>query len=92
MIKNNYKVPIQENDITLIERTTVNMEPKDDEYRLHLNGGSPNSLLTNGMLISVPTAQTSGLYKQLHLEMDGNTVKVNPKNIVSSISGPLCRW
>lgn len=86
VIKNNYKIPIRENDITRIERTTANTEPKDDEYRLHLNGGSPNPLLTNGMIISVPTAQTSDLHKQLHLEMDGKSVKVNT-NMESSVGG-----
>ncbi|KAJ6104075.1 hypothetical protein N7523_010395 [Penicillium sp. IBT 18751x] len=86
VIKNTYKIPIRENDITKIERTTANMEPKDDEYRVHLNGGSPNPLVTNGMLISVPTAQTSSLHKQLRLEMDGKSVKVKP-SMESSVGG-----
>jgi thioredoxin reductase len=86
VIKNTYKIPIRENDITKVERTTTNMEPKDDEYRVHLNGGSPNPLVTNGMLISVPTAQTSSLHKQLRLEMDGKSVKVK-SNMESSVGG-----
>lgn len=86
VIKNTYKIPIRENEITKIERTTANMEPKDDEYRVHLNGGTPNPLVTNGMLVSVPTAQTSSLHKQLRLEMDGKSVKVKA-SMESSISG-----
>lgn len=86
VIKNTYKIPIRENEITKLERTTTNMEPKDDEYRVHLNGGSPNPLVTNGMLISVPTAQTSTLHKQLRLEMDGKSVKVKT-NMESSVGG-----
>lgn len=86
VIKNTYKIPIRENEITKIERTTTKMEPKDDEYRVHLNGGSPNPIVTNGMLISVPTTQTSSLHKQLRLEMDGSSVKVK-KNMESSTSG-----
>ncbi|KAL3471046.1 hypothetical protein BJX99DRAFT_267043 [Aspergillus californicus] len=86
VIKNTYKIPIRENDITKVERTTAQLEPKDDEYRVHLNGGSPNPLVTNGMLISVPTAQTSSLHKQLRLEMDGKAVKVKP-NMESSVGG-----
>ena len=85
-IKKTYKIPIRENEITKIERTTTKMEPKDDEYRVHLNGGSPNPIVTNGMLISVPTTQTSSLHKQLRLEMDGSSVKVK-KNMESSING-----
>ncbi|KAJ5254060.1 hypothetical protein N7524_011240 [Penicillium chrysogenum] len=86
VIKNTYKIPIRENEITKVERTTTKMEPKDDEYRVHLNGGSPNPIVTNGMLISVPTTQTSSLHKQLRLEMDGGSVKVK-SNMESSING-----
>lgn len=86
VMKNNYKIPIRENEITRIERTTTNMEPKDDEYKVYLNGGSPNPLVTNGMIISVPTAQTSSLHEQLHLEMDENSVKVK-SNMESSVGG-----
>ncbi|KAL2829418.1 hypothetical protein BDW59DRAFT_159008 [Aspergillus cavernicola] len=84
VLKNVYKIPIRENDITRVERTTTQTEPKDDEYRVHLNGGNP--LITNGMLISVPTAQTASLHKQLRLEMDGKSVKVKP-NMESSVGG-----
>lgn len=84
VIKKTYNIPIRENDITKVERTTKNMEPKDDEYRVSLNGGNP--LLTNGMLISVPTAQTSSLHKQLRLEMVGKSVKVKT-SMESSVGG-----
>ncbi|OQE26116.1 hypothetical protein PENFLA_c007G01864 [Penicillium flavigenum] len=86
VIKKTFNIPIRENDITKVERTTTNMEPKDDEYKVHLNGGTPNPLITNGMLISVPTTQTSSLHKQLRLEMDGKSVKVK-KNMESSVGG-----
>ncbi|KAB8068500.1 hypothetical protein BDV29DRAFT_199378 [Aspergillus leporis] len=83
-IKNTYKIPIRESDIARVERTTANMEPKDDEYRVHLNGGNP--LVTNGIIIHVSTAQTSSLHRQLRLEMDGNSVKVK-SNMESSVNG-----
>ncbi|KAJ5872348.1 uncharacterized protein N7529_004701 [Penicillium soppii] len=86
VVKKTYNIPIRENDITKVERTTTAIEPKDDEYKIHLNGGSPNPLVTNGMLISVPTAQTSSLHKQLRLEMDGKSVKVK-SNMESSVGG-----
>jgi thioredoxin reductase len=33
VVKNTYKIAIRENDIVKVERTTSNMEPKDDEYK-----------------------------------------------------------
>lgn len=86
VIKKTYNIPIRENDITKVERTTTAMEPKDDEYKIYLNAGSPNPLLTNGMLISVLATQTSSLHKQLRLEMEGQFVKVKT-NMESSVGG-----
>ena len=86
VIKKTYKIPVRENDITKIQRSATGDEPKDDQYRVFLNGGSPNPLITNGILISIPTVQTSTLPKQLRLEMDKQYVKVND-NMESSIQG-----
>ncbi|KAJ9224333.1 hypothetical protein DTO027B5_4113 [Paecilomyces variotii] len=84
VLKNSYKIPIRENDITKVERTTTSMEPKDDQYKVYLNGGGP--LDANGIIIHVSTVQTSSLPKQLRLNMDGNGVKVND-NKESSVNG-----
>lgn len=86
VIKSIYKIPIRENDINWVQRTTERMEPRDDEYNVGLDGGSPNPLLTNGIVIHVPTVQASNLHKQLRLEMDGNSVKVK-NNMESSVRG-----
>jgi thioredoxin reductase len=84
VVKNNYKIPIRENDIVRVERTNTGMEPRDDEYRVHFNAGGP--LVTNGIIIHVGTRQTSTLHQQLRLEMAGNSVKVKD-NMESSIGG-----
>ncbi|QKX57741.1 uncharacterized protein TRUGW13939_04861 [Talaromyces rugulosus] len=60
------------------------MEPKDDEYRVHLNGAGP--LVTNAIIVHVSTKQTSNIHKQLRLEMDGNSVKVK-SSMESSVNG-----
>ncbi|KAJ5494106.1 hypothetical protein N7463_010193 [Penicillium fimorum] len=80
-------------DITIVTGGALTKEDKDDEYKIHLNAGSSNPLVTNGMLISLPTAQTSSLHKQLRLEMDGKSVKVN-SNMESSVGGlyVVGRW
>lgn len=84
VIKNKYKITVRENDIVKLERTASGTEPKDDAYRVHFDGGYP--LDANGILIQAPTAQTSNLYKQLRLEMDGSSIKVKD-NKESSLSG-----
>lgn len=84
VVKNTYKITIRENDIDRVERIASGTEPKDDEYRIHLNGGGP--LVANGIFIHAPTVQTSSLHKQLRLEMDGSSVKVKD-NKESSLGG-----
>ncbi|GAB1195786.1 hypothetical protein APSETT444_005050 [Aspergillus pseudonomiae] len=84
VIKDTYNITIWEEDITSVERTTIGMEPQDDEYKVHLSSSSP--LVANGIIIHVSTVQTSRLHKQLRLEMDGNSVKVK-NNMESSVSG-----
>ncbi|CAI7576404.1 unnamed protein product [Penicillium pancosmium] len=85
VIKVTYGIKVHEVDITKIERTAQGNEPSDDEYKLTLSG-SPSTLVTNGILYSTDTKQTSDLYKQLHLQMDGSSVKV-ATNMETSVGG-----
>lgn len=85
VVKTTYGIKIHEVDVTKIERTSSGSEPKDDQYKLTLSG-SPSTLTTNGMLISASTEQTSSLYKQLHLQMDDKSIKVQP-NMETSVGG-----
>ncbi|KAJ5725880.1 uncharacterized protein N7483_007237 [Penicillium malachiteum] len=85
VIKTTYGIKIHEVDVTKIERTAKGTEPGDDEYRLTLNG-APSSIITHGILISADTDQTSDLYKQLHLQMDGKSIKVQ-SNMETSVNG-----
>lgn len=85
VIKTTYGIKVHEVDVTKIERTTKGKEPYDDEYKLTLNG-SPTTLTTNGILMSTDTKQTSNLHKQLHLQMDGSSVKV-ASNMETSVGG-----
>ncbi|KAJ5223657.1 hypothetical protein N7468_008199 [Penicillium chermesinum] len=85
VIKKTYNIKIHEVDVTKIERTASGNEPKDDQYKLTLTGW-PSTINTNGILISARTEQTSNLYKQLHLQMAGKSIKVQD-NMETSVGG-----
>ncbi|KAJ6114659.1 hypothetical protein N7486_000437 [Penicillium sp. IBT 16267x] len=85
VLKTKYNIPVYQVDVTKIERTAKGQEPGDDEYKLTLSG-SPSTLTTHGIMISTATTQTSSLHKQLHLQMDGNSIKVQP-NMETSANG-----
>ncbi|KAJ5797726.1 uncharacterized protein N7503_007022 [Penicillium pulvis] len=85
VLKNTYKIPVHQVDVTKIERTAKGNEPGDDEYKLTLTG-SPSYITTHGIMISTVTKQTSSLHNQLHLQMDGNSIKVQ-SNMETSVGG-----
>lgn len=85
VLKTTLGIKIHELDVTRIERTAKGTEPSDDEYRVILNG-PPTIVATNGILISADTVQTSDLHKQLHLQMDGKSIKVG-SNMETSVAG-----
>lgn len=85
VIKTTYGIKVHEVDVTRIDRTAKGKEPSDDEYKLTLSG-SPSSIITNGIMLSTDTKQTSTLHKQLHLQMDGSSIKVAP-NMETSFGG-----
>jgi thioredoxin reductase len=86
VIKTTYGIKVHEVDITKLERTAKGNEPSDDEYKLTLSG-APTTLVANGILYSTDTKQTSSLHKQLHLDMDGSSVKVSSNNMMTSVGG-----
>ncbi|KAJ5639379.1 uncharacterized protein N7484_007241 [Penicillium longicatenatum] len=85
ILKTKYNIPVHQVDVKTIERTAKGSEPGDDEYKLTLSG-QPLTITTHGILISAPTKQTSELHKQLHLQMDGSSIKVE-KNMETSVGG-----
>ncbi|KAJ5930260.1 hypothetical protein N7466_005753 [Penicillium verhagenii] len=85
VIQKTYGIPVYQVDVTKIERTAKGNEPGDDEYKLTLSG-APSTLVTHGIMISAETTQTSSLHKQLHLQMDGKSIKVQP-NMETSVGG-----
>ncbi|KAJ5623259.1 hypothetical protein N7490_011864 [Penicillium lividum] len=85
VVKKTYGIPVHEVDVTRIDRTATGNEPKDDQYKITLNA-SPSQLITEGILISADTKQTASLHKQLHLQMDGNSIKVQT-NMETSLGG-----
>ncbi|KAJ5082751.1 hypothetical protein N7532_011794 [Penicillium argentinense] len=80
-----YGIDVYYGVVSKIERTAKGGEPSDDEYKI-TKSGSPSTFVTNGILYSTSTKQTSSLHKQLHLQMDGSSIKV-ADNMESSMGG-----
>lgn len=84
LLRDTYKIQVLRVDINEVVRTGASDEPRDDKYQVKTTRGIYEA---NGILIHVPTKQTSHLPQQLHLKVNSDRKIEVASNMESSIAG-----